>query len=523
MRLGLGEPLPAGNGIELTPFARGLVIALMAVLCVSLGALMDVTILVMALGLFNIGVIVFLLLRRDITWGFLFYLTTAIFFQTGFWIRLPGFPDLYPARVVSILLFLVFFIQILLGMRRAPRLGATEKAMLVFLVVMFISIVTSGQRPRWQLLMKGYIYPFMFYYFARAVVHREAQLRIVFWFMALLGIYFALNGIFEKLKWYELVWPKFIVDPTVQDHGLSRLGYRVRGIFLQPAILGLAMTMGFFPAWLYLSNRRNIPSILMQLGLFLTTPLTIFFTQTRSVYLGFLAALVVAATWSRRMRPMAVAMILCGMLGVFLNWDNLGSEDREKGGLAQINTIHYRVNLAIEAFEIFIDHPFFGVGFMNLEEAALDYRRPRDVPILGHIDMGLGGQAISHNILITIIAEQGALGLVPYLLIFILLARKSVRVRRDLPPKGLISKDYVVAIWCAYAAYIVNAMSLELRYFEYVNVLFFFLMGSMAGLHERILRDRAREEEAGDGILEPAQADSAVPWRPLPRPAGEAT
>ena len=41
----------------------------MALLCVSLGALMDVTILVMALGLFNVGVILFLLLRRDITWA----------------------------------------------------------------------------------------------------------------------------------------------------------------------------------------------------------------------------------------------------------------------------------------------------------------------------------------------------------------------------------------------------------------------------------------------------------------------
>ena len=136
-----------------------------------------------------------LLLRKDITWGFLFYLTAVIFFQQGFWIRLPAFPDLYPARVASILLYLVFLGQILMSIRIVPRLNRVEKTMIAFLVVMFISVVTSGQKPHWLTLLRAYIYPFLFFYFARSVINRETQVRIVLGYLSLVGIYFGVMGI----------------------------------------------------------------------------------------------------------------------------------------------------------------------------------------------------------------------------------------------------------------------------------------------------------------------------------------
>ncbi len=500
------------RGSGMRPSQWALLLASLVALGVA-GLFMDVTILVMALGLCNIALVVFLLLRRDITWGFLFYLTTVIFFQTGFWIRLPGFPDLYPARVSSILLFLVFLIQILMSLRKAPPLGLIERSMIAFLVLMFVSIISLGQKPAWLLLLRGYIYPFIFFYFARAVVNREHQLRLVFGYLALVGIYFAVTGIFEQLRWYELVWPRFIVDPTVADHGLSRLGVRIRGIFLQPAILGLVMVMGFFPAWHFLRQRRGMLSVATCIVLLITTPLTIFFTETRSVYLALLLSLVIAAIWSRGMRAMSIGMMLAGAVGAFVNWDNMMSEDRSKGGLATMTTVHYRIELMYETAEMFMDHPFFGVGFMNFQEAALRYRKPRDVPVFGHIDVGAGGQAVSHNMLVTIVAEQGAMGLVPYLLVFVLVIIRSIRAYRTLPTEGLISKDYVVCVWCGIAAYATNSMFLEMRYFEYVNVLFFFLIGAMVGMQESLEADRRAER----GSVAPRAA-----WMPRPATVGGA-
>lgn len=506
MRLGLGSPSPAPS-VPMSPLVRGILLVVVVGLAVSFGTVTDVTMLVAALGLFNIAVLLFLLLQRDITWGFLFYLTAVIFFQTGFWIRLPAFPDLYPARIASMLLFLIFFIQLLLGMRRAPKLGIVEKTMLIFLVVMIISILTSGQK-KWLMLMRGYLYPFLFFYFARAVVRSTSQMKIVFTYLAFVGIYFAVMGIFEKMKWYGLVWPRFIVDPTLADHGLTRLGFRVRGIFLQPAVLGCVMTIGFFPAWHYLSRAKGILPVIVRLTLLLTTPLTIFFTQTRSVYLGFALTLFISGWFSRKFRPLAVGMILAAGVGVMVNWDNLSSEDRDKGGMGTMNTVEYRVMLLYETAEIFMDEPLFGVGFMNFEEAALQRRKPRDVPFFGHIDHGVGGVAVSHNILVTIIAEQGLTGLVPYVLIFVFMLRRAGRIYRRFPTKGLVSRDYVVCVWCAIAAYVANSMFLEMRYFEYVNVLFFFLVGGMFGL------DEARQENPeAIGARTPVASERHAAWR----------
>jgi O-antigen ligase len=495
----------------MAPLAKWITIVVVLGLALTAGAVLDLTILIAVLGLFNVAVALFLLLRKDIIWGFVFYLTCDIFFQTGFWIRLPAFPDLYPARIASTLLFLIFIVQVATGLRSAPKFGRLERTMLIFLVVMLISIVTSGQK-RWLMLMRGYLYPFIFFYFARTTVRTTNQMRIVFTYLALVGIYFAVMGVFEHLKWYGLVWPKFIVDPTVRDIGLARLGYRVRGIFLQPAVLGCVMAMGFFPAWHYLSHVKGIVPLVIRLILLVTTPLTIFFTQTRSVYLGFAMALVTAGLTSRRLRPLSVGLVLAAATAAFINWDNLGGEDREKGGLATMNTVNYRVALIYETGESFLDHPFFGVGFMNFEEALKEYRRPRDVPFFGHIDLGVGSRAVSHNILVTIVAEQGLLGLIPYLLIIVFILLRCRTVFRDLPSKGLISKDYVVCVWCAIAAYFTNAMFLELRYFEYVNVLFYFIVGAMIGLHEEGLKEGriARHEEQARAKASPAPA-MAIP------------
>ena len=372
--------------------------------------------------------------------------------------------------------------------------------MLAFIVLLLISILTAGQK-KWVMLMRGYLYPFLFFYFARSVIRSAAQMKIVFTYLALVGIYFGVMGIFEKLKWYELVWPRFIVDPNLADFGLTRLGYRVRGIFLHPAVLGCVMTMGFFPAWHYLSRAKGMVPVIVRLVLLISTPATLFFTQTRSVYLGFAATLLVSARYSRRFRPVALGMILAGGVAVLLNWENMTSEDRDKGGLATVNTVEYRILLLYETADIFLEHPFFGVGFMNFGEAAMRYRKPRDVPFYGHIDHGAGGIAVSHNILVTILAEQGLLGLLPYLLILALILRRSRSVYRRLPAHGLISRDYVVCVWCAIVAYYANAMLLELRYFEYVNVLLFFLIGAMLGVDEEMRETEARERMEARSVV----------------------
>ena len=149
-----------------------------------------------------------------------------------------------------------------------------------------------------------------------------------------------------------------------------------------------------------------------------------------------------------------------------------------------------------------MDHPFFGCGFMTFQEIAKEYRRPRDVPFFGHVSLGLQRDAVSHNILMTVFAEQGLLGIVPYLLIFVFFLRTSWKAYRALPHDGLVSKDFVVCVWAGMIAYFVNAMFMEMRYFEYINVLFYFLMGMMMGIYEQWAAGRGEALVPGGARVE---------------------
>ena len=68
MRFELGDTLGAypGASAGLSPLWRWILVGILVLAAFLVGALMDVAMLVMALGLFNIAVVVFLLLKRDI-------------------------------------------------------------------------------------------------------------------------------------------------------------------------------------------------------------------------------------------------------------------------------------------------------------------------------------------------------------------------------------------------------------------------------------------------------------------------
>ena len=61
-----------------------------------------------------------------------------------------------------------------------------------------------------------------------------------------------------------------------------------------------------------------------------------------------------------------VKLALAGLaliLAVAIFWTNLASEERATGGVAQTSTIVGRWVLAQRTWQIFREHPLFGVGF----------------------------------------------------------------------------------------------------------------------------------------------------------------
>lgn len=126
-------------------------------------------------------------------------------------------------------------------------------------------------------------------------------------------------------------------------------------------------------------------------------------------------------------------------------------------------------------------HPWFGVGFGNYETAYADYRLMNWVLALGH----------AHNYYLNVFAETGIIGLMAYLLMWLLIAAFTWRTRRHPDP---LARSVAVGLLGTWTYLSVHSITDNL----YVNNLFLHIgvaLGILAVLyqqyssHGHIMRD----------------------------------
>jgi O-antigen ligase len=269
------------------------------------------------------------------------------------------------------------------------------------------------------------------------------------------------------------------------------------GTFIQPAVTGAAMVMIFFLAVYALARIKSIYARLYSWLLFIVTPVGVFFTYTRSVYLGFSLGLLLLTVFSRRLR-LAAALLLIGMgLVVLGNWSNVKTAERESGGVADMTTAQGRVVLMNASLRMFMDHPFVGVGFQRFMEKSVPYIVQVKRTFLGYREGWIGLDSNQHNQFFSVLTELGLLGFIPFALMYVFLFRTLARARSAKVQE--YDSEFVVAVWAAMAAYLSALMFIEPRYFEFLNTLPFMLMGIVVGGYERamLMQRNAGRETAG--------------------------
>jgi O-antigen ligase len=76
-----------------------------------------------------------------------------------------------------------------------------------------------------------------------------------------------------------------------------------------------------------------------------------------------------------------------------------------------------------------------------------------------------------------VVAEMGLVGILLILSVYILILRRSIRLYQRLGPDNLKGRGFVILFWGFLAVYIVNSVFIEMRYFEFVNGVFFISAG----------------------------------------------
>lgn len=412
----------------------------------------------------------------------LWLVATVVWGRPFLEIKIPGFFDVTLDRILLITIILYLFAGLYTGRISFRKNAGIELAMFAFILVCLVSMTGQGFLPElpsfpspWNNFINGYIFPFIAFLFAKYYIQRPRDMRFVFNTLFLLGAYLAVTSFFEFFNMRAFVFPRYISNPEILIHI-----DRARGPFLNAAFNGAAITMGFICGLHLLPEKKGF-GLALRLGLLGLSFPAIFFTQTRSAYLGFLITLVLFLSFYRTSFPkwkalaLPVALFLTFMLA---NIPRITSEDRRQGGVVQTYELEIRLALIKRSMSIAAMAPFFGVGLGQFLPVST-----RNFP--GEVSSQSFNEELQHFHILGLLAELGIAGAALYLTLIVLVFRRLSQLKRLLPKTGFVSGNLVLALTAVWVVHLTTNLFLEPSYCLFFNAVPFTCAGLADGIHAR--------------------------------------
>ena len=438
---------------------------------------------------FLIGLSVFTILytARGLQNGMGLFLITTMWPSSQVWLfsGVAMLPIITLDRIVWLTLLVVFILQWRQGKLDKLPPDFIEYCMFALVVIILlnmyvhktyttenaISQTLGAGRPQFYAVLGGFVYPFLGYFIMRRGVRTKAQANAFLTGVGLISIYLGVIGLGEAWHQDWLVFPKYILDPKVGIHW----GY-VRGPFLNASWDGLAMVMGLpILLWLFFGS-RDVRRWFWSLGI-AVIGVTLAYVFQRAVWIGAAAALGIAMlAWPKRRLILLGLVILVAAVGGLALPKTL--EERIQARWGDVENIEYRLRVGESTWTMIADNLATGVGFYRLQTEL--------------VNAGLASHYSSHNTPLTLWAELGLLGFIPYLLIFILLLVKSGKAYWQFS----WARIRIGGLWGITAAYVILLLAVEMRLTIYSNVLFFTLWGLMLEMIQRESVVRPQQDAA---------------------------
>ena len=377
-------------------------------------------------------------------------------------------------RPDSVALVIIILKSVLFGATSGVTRG---KRRLVLILVSFclvtlwqIQLFGNLSRHNVGLFARMFGLPLLFYVVLcrQAVGSSEVQgfLRIT----RLLGLYMAVVSILEAFDLYSVIIPSWIADARVNGTiGTGRAG----GLLMQPEwnglVLGLLACLELGRTFMIKSSSKPLAFMAMAVCL-----MGVSVTYTRGAWLGVVLAaplLLRATVVYKRDKPGSVLLAMMVGLGLVLCLTAVLSSTMTQSRVGNEETVRYRFNVWASALEMVKSRPLLGFGFGRFRENVDDYPSPL------HSGPSIKWKgAVAHNTPISIIAEQGLIGFVLYLLTFVFIVRISKRSAGTVWPRG--GPVWVLAFVLVYVVNIQFIVAHE----PTSNLLFFGTMGIISGL-----------------------------------------
>ena len=405
--------------------------------------------------------------------------------------------DVLPNKTFMILLGLVIVtaaVWIDNSRRRILDIGPVEFAMGLYLLWNLVSLVTPHKYPAVdplssaisapRLIMTGTLIPFVMYAVGRYTFDRAAAVRALLWTIIAMAAYSAWVSIVPVTGPTELVWPEFIVDGSLPPDK-TWIG-RAVGVFNQPVVNGLILTLGVAVAMLLVRPRSGEPTWRRWVAFFvaIASGYSIYLTHTRIAWLSGAVVLVTGALLAKGYR----AGYLAGLGGtatiVAANWSAFTSQDRAAGGIASQAEVHDRLNMIQTAIWSFGEKPLagWGIGRFVMVNTYHHQQWSPDIP------WQRGFSISPHENEMGILSELGLIGLTLWIAVLALLAHRLWDAYRTLPDRGLWGKPLALLAILAFAVLICTGLTVDLRRFDFPTALVFLLIGTAVGWSDRYKR-----------------------------------
>jgi putative inorganic carbon (hco3(-)) transporter len=244
--------------------------------------------------------------------------------------------------------------------------------------------------------------PFFVFALAPAVYATPESRSFLARTFTLFGLYLGVTALAQMLGVKSLVWPGYILDPSVGIH----FG-RARGPFVESVGNGLMLIYsGAMAGVVAATDRSRAWRRLAVLTIGLTT-VGVVLTLTRAIWLGAAVAAIATVVAVPRLRRFAL-VIGVGAVGVvvaaFLTVPGLGELASDRSGDQSPLWDRYNTNWA--ALRMLEQHPLTGVGWSQARFLMADFVRQGETYPVTAATAGLE----VHNVFLSRLAELGIVG-----------------------------------------------------------------------------------------------------------------
>jgi O-antigen ligase len=324
-----------------------------------------------------------------------------------------------------------------------PRLRLPEFAMLGYLLVSILSILLQNNDPM-QTLIRFYdavIIPMCLYGIVRISMPGKGLVR---WLIPLAVFITVTQAGIGILSW--------IRPGLLPSAWLGYAGERATGSVNNPGVFTTTLVFGSFISLHTAMNMRSGWKRGALIGVFLLMIYGVFISYSRASWLMgavmLMGVLLVYPRFVIRVMVILVPLALIGGLFIFddqVQWarQRLESEEAENSALS-------RLPVLVAAYRMFQDKPIFGWGYDNFDRFDRRYQAR-----FGDIANPVEKDLTSHNVYMTLLAEQGVIGTSLFLLPIFVLGWHTVQKYRFLPRQGWLSRRLLWLLWLVVLAYVI--------------------------------------------------------------------